>query len=162
MKTVRCTFTAKVRFGRPTRFMRHGPPATLHAWRKLLASLRTPSTDISSSCKPASTHTSSGLTLECAQNSLAYARLHVREFPRLVPALKGDFGGSLPRVPTFQNVATVLAEDGAFEEAISVCLDALAHGLQDGTSSGFEGRISRIRRKQREGVQGPAGRLARQ
>ena len=79
---------------------------------------------------------------------LGYARQHLNEFPSLAPALKRDFGGTLPRVPTFQNLATVLTEDGVFEEAISVCQAALTHGLEDGTRSGFEGRIARIRRRQ--------------
>jgi hypothetical protein len=85
---------------------------------------------------------------EMRSKFLAYARLHLREFPSLAPALKRDFGGTLPRVPTFQNLATVLTEDGAFEEAIAACEAALAHGLHDKTVSGFEGRITRIRRKQ--------------
>lgn len=79
---------------------------------------------------------------------LSYARQHLNEFPNLAVALKREFGGTLPRVPTFQNLATVLTEDGAFEEAISVCEAAFAQGLNDGTRSGFEGRIARIRRKQ--------------
>lgn len=86
---------------------------------------------------------------------LTYARLHLREFPSLAPALKRDFGGTLPRVSTFQNLATVLTEDGAFEEAISVCEAALAHGLHDRTVSGFEGRIARIRRKQERAMKLP-------
>ncbi len=77
---------------------------------------------------------------------LSYARQHLNEFPNMVVALKREFGGTLPRVPTFQNLATTLTEDGAFEEAISVCDVALAQGLNDGTSSGFHGRIARIRR----------------
>lgn len=85
---------------------------------------------------------------EMRSKFLAYARLHLREFPNLAPALKRDFGGTLPRVPTFQNLATVLTEDGAFDEAVAVCEAALAHGLHDKTVSGFEGRIARIRRKQ--------------
>lgn len=85
---------------------------------------------------------------EMRSKFLAYARLHLREFASLAPALKRDFGGTLPRVSTFQNLATVLTEDGAFEEAVSVCEAALAHGLHDGTVSGFEGRIARIRRQQ--------------
>lgn len=79
---------------------------------------------------------------------LDYARRHVQEFHTLAPALKREFSGVLPRVPTFQMLATVLAEDGAFDEAIEVCRVALGLGLEDGTQSGFEGRIARIRRKQ--------------
>lgn len=89
---------------------------------------------------------------------LIYARQHLHEFPNLAVALKREFGGTLPRVPTFQNLATVLAEDGAFKRAIAVCEAALAQGLKDGTRSGFDGRIARIRRKQEKASKSaPAG-----
>ena len=78
---------------------------------------------------------------------LKIATLHVQEFASLVGPLRADFGGELPRVPTFQFLATVLTEDGRFEEAVRVCELALEHDLHDGTQSGFEGRISRIKRR---------------
>lgn len=83
---------------------------------------------------------------------LQYAKLHLAEFPRLAPALKRDLQtDTLPRVPTYQMLATVLTEDGAFEEAIDVCREAIKLGLSDGTKSGFEGRIARIEKKRRTG-----------
>lgn len=78
---------------------------------------------------------------------LRYAREHIAGFPKLLPALKREFDASLPRVPTFQQLATVLAEDGDFDEAIEVCKLAMGYGLVDGTKSGFEGRIARLERK---------------
>jgi len=89
---------------------------------------------------------------------LGYARQHLDEFRMLAPALKREFHGTLPRVPSFQTLATVLAEDGAFEEAIEVCELALGYGLEDGTRSGFEGRITRIRRKQQQTLNKPKAR----
>jgi hypothetical protein len=74
------------------------------------------------------------------------AEQHRREFPGFVNALSDEFDGELPRVPTFQYLATVLAEDGQFDEAVEVCEEALSLGLHDGTQSGFEGRIARIRK----------------
>lgn len=76
-------------------------------------------------------------------------RQHVKEFPDLAGPLQRRLGGIMPRVPTFQYLATVLAEAGMFEEAISVCETALEYGLDDGTKGGFEGRIQRIKKKQR-------------
>lgn len=74
------------------------------------------------------------------------AQIHVAEFSGIAPALKSDMK-MLPRVSTFQNYATILTEDGEFEEAIKVCQIALEYGLHDGTKSGFEGRIKRIEKK---------------
>jgi hypothetical protein len=51
-------------------------------------------------------------------------------------------------VPTFQDLATVLAEDHEFADAVRICEAAQGFGLQDGTKSGFEGRIARIRKRQ--------------
>jgi hypothetical protein len=79
---------------------------------------------------------------------LKYARQHVSEFERLAGPLREDSDGTLPRVPTFQLLATVLTEDGQLEEAEKVCLLALQQGLHDGTKGGFEARITRIRKKQ--------------
>jgi hypothetical protein len=72
---------------------------------------------------------------------------HVAEFPAFAPALREEFG-MLPRVPTFQLLATVLSERGEFTRAIDICETALSLGLHDNTVSGFEGRIDRIRKKQ--------------
>jgi hypothetical protein len=80
---------------------------------------------------------------ECARVS----EMHLAEFVTLEPALKADFEGTLPRVPTFQHYATLLTEQGDFERAIWVCELAKYYGLQDGTKAGFDGRIARIRKK---------------
>jgi tetratricopeptide (TPR) repeat protein len=54
---------------------------------------------------------------------------------------------NLPRVPTFQYLATVYTEDGEYEKAIEVCERAIAFGLNDGTKGGYQGRIERIKKK---------------
>jgi Flp pilus assembly protein TadD len=74
------------------------------------------------------------------------AQMHIDEFPRIKPALKRSLG-VLPRVPTFQQYATVLTEEQRFEEAIAVCEKALKFGLSDGTKGDFEGRIELIKKK---------------
>ena len=81
---------------------------------------------------------------ECARIS----EMHLAEFQQLAPALKAEFDGCLPRVPTFQNYATLLTEQGDFAHAVWVCELALSYGLSDGTQSGFKGRIARIRKSQ--------------
>jgi len=72
---------------------------------------------------------------------------HVKEFPSLVNPLRREMGGFLPRVPTFQNLATLLTEDGKYDEAIAVCEAAITHELSDGTKGGFGERIQRILKK---------------
>ena len=78
------------------------------------------------------------------------AEQHIQEFSSIAPALKEDLDGTLPRVLTFQHYATVLAEDKMFAEAICVCEIAISFDLHDGTKSGFQGRISRIKKKMQQ------------
>jgi len=83
------------------------------------------------------------------------ARMHLTEFPDLVTPLlaqnKDSRGrGFLPRVSTFQHLATLLTEDNRFDEALQVCELALKYDLHDNTQGGFEKRIERIRKKQRD------------
>jgi hypothetical protein len=80
-----------------------------------------------------------GMADECAR----IAELHLFEFTNLAALLKQETG-FLPRVTTFQSYATLLTEQGRFDDAIAVCNRALAFGLHDNTQSGFEGRIKRI------------------
>lgn len=76
-----------------------------------------------------------------------YAEKHLEELPSILLALKEDLPDMLPRVTTFQNYATVLTENGEFEKAIEVCKKAISYGLNDGTQTGYEGRIERIKKK---------------
>jgi hypothetical protein len=78
---------------------------------------------------------------------IEYSEKHLEEFPEIAPALKKNMGGSLPRVTTFQNYATVLSEANNFDKAIKICHQALSYGLHDNTQSGFNGRIKRIEKK---------------
>lgn len=76
--------------------------------------------------------------------------VHIGEFSEIAPALKRELK-FLPHVSTFQYYATVLTEDNEFEKAIKVCRMAMAYGLNDGTKSGFEDRIARIKKKAQKG-----------
>jgi len=75
------------------------------------------------------------------------AQMHIKQFPKIKPALKRDIG-ILPRVPTFKHYATVLTEEERYSEAIAVCESAIKFGLSDGTKSDFQGRIERIKKKE--------------
>lgn len=71
---------------------------------------------------------------------------HLAEFDAIAPVLAADMGGTLPRVPTFAHLATLLAEDGRFDEAVAVCERAITFGLRDGTKGDYPARIARIRK----------------
>ena len=71
---------------------------------------------------------------------------HVAKFDSIREQLIKEIG-ILPRVPTFQYLATVYTEDNEYEKAIEVCEKAIAFGLNDGTKGGYQGRIERIKKK---------------
>lgn len=75
------------------------------------------------------------------------AQIHIKEFPNIKPALEKDLG-TLPRVPTFQQYATILTEEERFSEAIAVCEAAIKFGLSDGTKGDFQGRLEKIKKKE--------------
>ena len=73
--------------------------------------------------------------------------LHVEEFAVIAPALRQEMGGFLPRVPTFETLAKLFAEEGEYQRAIEICEKAQAFGLRDGTKGDYPGRIARLRKK---------------
>lgn len=86
-------------------------------------------------------------------------RMHLNEFPQFVKPLlaqnKDSRGrGFLPRVSTFQHLATILMENEQFDEAVAVCELAIKYDLHDNTQGGFEKRIGRIRNKQKRAAKG--------
>ena len=79
---------------------------------------------------------------------LHYGILHTQEFPSIKQHLIKEMDGILPRVLTYQHIATILTEDRRFGDAIAICNKAIELGLKDGTQSGFAGRIARIKMKE--------------
>lgn len=79
-----------------------------------------------------------------------FSTLHINEFGQIKQPLKESNSGKLPQVMTFQNYANLLLEDERFDEAIKVCRQALAFGLDDKTQTGFAGRIERIQVRQKK------------
>ena len=74
---------------------------------------------------------------------LRFAQIHVDEYGSL---RKG--GKSLePAMQTHKLLAIVLEEDGRWEEAVRVSRRAMDLGLEDGTKTGFSGRIKRLEKK---------------
>ena len=85
-------------------------------------------------------------TPELRKLCLEVGRIHRNEFPSIAPHLLADMNGTMPRVTTFAQLATVLAEDAKYDHAIDVCEFAIAHGLNDVTAGGYSARITRIER----------------
>lgn len=83
-------------------------------------------------------------------------RQHLSEFGAIVAGFKSKLGGLPPFVPSFRDLATVLMENGNYDDAVEVCEAALCFGAGDGTASGFEGRIQRIRKQQQAHADGRA------
>lgn len=77
-----------------------------------------------------------------------YAEAHIAEFDQIAGPLKAQNGGKLPQVATFKHYAALLTEAGQYEEAIKVCEHALQYDLKDGTKTGYQGRIERIKKLQ--------------
>jgi hypothetical protein len=78
---------------------------------------------------------------------LDYGRRYIDEFPKMEAALREAHDGELPPIPVFKQVAITLEEDADYEAGIAVSEKALAHDLDDGTKTGFAGRIKRLQKK---------------
>jgi tetratricopeptide (TPR) repeat protein len=79
-----------------------------------------------------------------------FANLHVEEIPGVLEALEKNGQERPERIETLKMIAIAMEQDGRFDEAIEMCQKALSFGLQNGTKTGFEGRIDRITRRRDE------------
>jgi hypothetical protein len=78
---------------------------------------------------------------------LETGRRYLALFPDLFSALKTEYGENVHRIPVFKQMAIALDEDGETDAAVAVCRTALAYDMDDGTKTGFAGRIARIQKK---------------
>jgi len=75
---------------------------------------------------------------------LAY--LQIEEAPSILDGIE-EIGRPRPdHIVAFKSMTIALDEGGRQDAAIAVCELALSLGLQDGTKTGFEGRISRLKK----------------
>lgn len=72
---------------------------------------------------------------------------YIDEFPKIEPALRETHDGDLPPIPVFKQIAITLEEDGDYEAGIAISEKALTHDVDDGTKTGFAGRIRRLQKK---------------
>jgi hypothetical protein len=76
-----------------------------------------------------------------------FAQKHIDLVPELFEALDGGGEDRPDQIDTFKKMAIALSEDGRYREAIDVCRKGLSLGLEDGTKTGFQGRIARLKRR---------------
>lgn len=88
-----------------------------------------------------------GMRRVCIETGL----MHLAEFGTIGPALEKEMGDSLPRVPSFAWLATVMAEDGQIDQAVRACEEAARFGADDGTQGGYLGRGERLRKRDSKG-----------
>ncbi len=87
-------------------------------------------------------------SMDDRKTAIALSRQYLSEFPDLRPAVFDRMQDQDPIViPVFKMLAIMLEEEEAYDQAEEVCRTALANGVEDGTKTGFEGRIKRIRKK---------------
>jgi len=80
--------------------------------------------------------------------AIALSHQYLSEFPDLRQAVFDNMANQDPKIiPVFKMLAIMLEEDRAYDQAVAVCRTALANGLEDGTKTGFEGRIQRLLKK---------------
>ncbi|WP_419661748.1 uncharacterized protein Dvar_21810 [Desulfosarcina variabilis str. Montpellier] len=76
-----------------------------------------------------------------------YAHLHVEEIAGVLDALEKNGQERPDRIETLRMIAIAMEQDERYDEALEMCHKALSFGMQNGTKTGFEGRIERITRK---------------
>jgi hypothetical protein len=77
----------------------------------------------------------------------SFASQHIKEIPAVLEALEISEDEGPISIDTFKMIAITMTEDGRYDEAIDICKKALSLGLEDGTKTGFQGRIVRIKRR---------------
>ncbi|MFO7884086.1 MAG: hypothetical protein R6U68_04625 [Desulfobacteraceae bacterium] len=75
---------------------------------------------------------------------------YIAEFDSLKPAVFENIQEDPRIIPVFKMLTIMYEEEEVFDQAIDICRTALAHGIEDGTKTGFEGRIERLMKKQED------------
>ena len=78
---------------------------------------------------------------------LEYAQHYVSEFSSLKDAVLKQFGDNPKLVTVFKQLAIVYEESQLYDLAIELCEAAIGYGLEDGTKTGYPGRVARIKKK---------------
>lgn len=76
-----------------------------------------------------------------------YAVMHIELAPKILDAREQSYSGKPEQFDSFRMIAIAMEEDEHYNAAIDVCRRAVPLGLDDGTKTGFEGRIARLTKK---------------
>jgi hypothetical protein len=77
-----------------------------------------------------------------------YGDTYVDEFSQFASALKAASDTGEMQVPVFKCLAIAMEEDQRYQDALEICRVAVEWDLDDGTKTGYAGRINRIKKKQ--------------
>lgn len=84
---------------------------------------------------------------KCREAFYRYAVRHIEMAPILLEAMAQAGKDRPERIESYKMLAIAMEEDGRHSEAIALCKSALSLGLENGTKTGFEGRVKRLERK---------------
>jgi hypothetical protein len=77
------------------------------------------------------------------------AHAQIDEASAIMNAIEETGAPRPDHIEAFKSITIALDEDERYDEAVAICVRALSLGLDDGTKTGFEGRIARLT-KQRD------------
>jgi hypothetical protein len=75
------------------------------------------------------------------------ARAMMADFEGIAEQLRSEAETQVVELPVFGRLAIVLDQDGDLTGAMAVCRQALEWGVEDGTKTGFTGRLARLGKK---------------
>jgi hypothetical protein len=75
------------------------------------------------------------------------AQIYIDEVEQLMPAVKQMQDSPFPNIAIFKQIAISLEEEDRLDQALSICDMAQTLDLDDGTKTGYAGRVSRLERK---------------
>ena len=78
-----------------------------------------------------------------------YCKEDIQTLPEFMRNWREEYPNdiNLPLCPSLVRLAIIRENRGELIEAIDVCKNAIALGLQDGTQAGFEGRLAKLEKK---------------
>lgn len=85
---------------------------------------------------------------DAIKNCITYCKRDIETIDEFITEWKQEHNtDDLPRIPSFKRLAIIYEKQENYQEALAVCDQALAYGLDDGTKGGFEGRKERLQKK---------------
>jgi tetratricopeptide (TPR) repeat protein len=78
-----------------------------------------------------------------------YCKEDIQTLPEFLRYWREEYPNdiNLPLCPSLVRLSIIYENKGELIEAIDVCKNAIALGLQDGTKNGFEGRLIKLQKK---------------